>query len=290
MKKRFKQLLVHVLLVCLIFQIFPSLPNVNAYELPTYYGYDYRNPNTDIEQKVHGAGCRIYSIAMLLTQLGFPNAKPMDIYNCVMNANNGTTFGITSNAISAINSTYNVSFGYCSGSLSGTNDQKTATIANLLRQYPNGILISSPTNSAYEHMVYVFQDSNGNPRVHDPCDYSKRNCTLTTMNNAQVFLSCINKYSYITRNDTPAPPPSFTFDDKGVGGARGSVSETNAVIYSLIHTNITSGLECGIKLGTSSGNYSKVHSEALSNAAYTDSETRKSHSDKRCRLHCNIRK
>lgn len=64
--------------------------------------------------------------------------------------------------------------------------------------------------------------------------------------------------------------PDVSYETYGVGGSRGSVSETNATLYSVIHTSARSNIWLGLRIGTSAGNWNvKIHEEGLSNAGYS---------------------
>lgn len=79
-------------------------------------------------------------------------------------------------------------------------------------------------------------------------------------------------YGYIYLGDFSSGGGSSTsvsYSTYGTGGSRGSVSETNATLYSVINTSARSGITIGLRMGTSSGNWNvKTHEEFLSSAGY----------------------
>ena len=63
---------------------------------------------------------------------------------------------------------------------------------------------------------------------------------------------------------------NVSYETHGTGGSRGSVTETNATLYSVVHTSARSGIKIGLRIGKSSGNWNvKSHEEDLSSAGYS---------------------
>ncbi len=61
----------------------------------------------------------------------------------------------------------------------------------------------------------------------------------------------------------------ISFNTYGTEGSRGSLSETNAVLYTVASTTKTSGLKCGLRVGTASNNLSLASKEEdMSSAGY----------------------
>ena len=260
-EKTLKKFLSLLLILCLTFQSAGNILQVQATGIPKYYGWTNGLPNDPKNNQIYN-GCRIYALSMLLTEFGISSATPYNIYNQLM-----SDYGDFGMRYEIFPKYYNVTINETP--LSGSNAiAKNNYIKSVLTSHPEGVVIAGDA-----HFIYAFL-YNGSVRYHDPYEQQYKNVDYNGLGNG-VTLNNFYKIRYIpngTPTPQPTPPtpvtPSFTFENHGTGGSRGWVTETNASVYGIIHTNITSGLECGLKIGTASNAYFKTHTEAVSSAGY----------------------
>ena len=117
----------------------------------------------------------------------------------------------------------------------------------------------------YENDYSTYHQNYGNPPAqcvtHETWKYNNSN-----------YLSSGQYYWGVWRPNfaSGSSTPDVSYETYGEGGSRGSVSETNATLYSVIHTSARSNIWIGLRIGTSAGNWNvKIHEEGLSNAGYS---------------------
>ena len=117
----------------------------------------------------------------------------------------------------------------------------------------------------YENDYSTYHQNYGNPPAqcvtHETWKYNNSN-----------YLSSGQYYWGVWRPNfaSGSSTPDVSYETYGTGGSRGSVSETNATLYSVVHTSARSNIAIGLRIGTSAGNWNvKIHEEGLSNAGYS---------------------
>ena len=148
-----------------------------------------------------------------------------------------------------------------------------------------GDIVTVNTGDTNQHTMFVI-GKNGNTLTVTECNALSDPCRIYWDTTYTIIGNTLKdnkyagdvRYEFVNGRHKPADvefeststPTYVSITNYGVGGKRGSVSDTNATLYAVATTNARSGIKVGVRIGSASGNWdiADLDGDDLSAAGY----------------------